>query len=702
MSKKIHWYIVIALAALITLITLISQSTNGFNPIMNLKVGQIAEKDIISPIQFNVLRQPAGLRSDVTLKSSGFIPVYKQSDDVKFNTLKKLDSLIQIMGNRMPNTDSLIYKYRAKEIGLTITPSTIRSLLNEKYRQRFYNILSDQLSNVMNVGIYGSVGTDTMLIYNQDDVQAISTKSLYTTREAEEAILVNVTDQELKMAASEILPQIIEPNLIVDEELTNKEKRELDSSNPAVLGVVQKNEEIVRKNTKISETDLLKLLSLQEALKGTVHFNSIRNHWRAAFGIFLYNLMILFLFFLLIQYLFPHAYNSTRHIAILVAGVLINCVLAFLLKDILHQPTLLLPFGISVVLIAIVFSSNIGIIYAFANYLVLLPVLNWEVFHPLLLLVSSIAAMLTMRKMKDKHDYFIVGLFLLGDMALLVLIFSLINGDPLSLAIRHFFQISVNAIICILVLIPLTPWIEKKLNITSKQVLLELLDFNHPLMKKLANNASGTYHHSLVVGNLAERAAEAIGANPLLARVGSYYHDIGKIVNANIYTENNEESEAFFVHHSPQDCARMIRDHVTEGVDLARKNKLPKAIVEIIQTHHGTGTIRYFLQQAEKMGAQFDINQFRYFGPLPRTREAALVMIADIAESTTKSLPKASKEVLRQVLSDTILRLIRDNQLADAPITMRELNTVQEVMLPILESIYRKRLEYPEDKGLKV
>jgi hypothetical protein len=241
------------------------------------------------------------------------------------------------------------------------------------------------------------------------------------------------------------------------------------------------------------------------------------------------------------------------------------------------------------------------------------------------------------------------------------------------------------------------PIIEKKLNMATKGVLLELLDFNNPLLKKLSVVVPGTYHHSLIVGNLAESAAEAIGANYLLARVGSYYHDIGKMENPQIFIENNADSNEYHDKMLANESAVLIKKHINDGVSMAKKYNLPKKVIDIIRQHHGTGKIKYFFNKAREMELDIDESQFEYQGPKPQTKEAAIVMIADIVESTTKSLNDFSEDKIKQVLDDTVSRLIQEEQLDEAPLTIKELKIIKKNMLPILLGVYRKRLEYPEN-----
>ena len=298
--------------------------------------------------------------------------------------------------------------------------------------------------------------------------------------------------------------------------------------------------------------------------------------------------------------------------------------------------------------------------------------------------------------MKKKQEYFPITIYLIISFIIMNTAISLIRFNSLS---NYFTQLLFGILSCglsIIGLILLTPFVERKLNMATKQILLELLDFDNPLLKKMSVATPGTYHHSLIVGNLAESAAESIGADYLLARVGSYYHDIGKIKNPQFFTENNPDSSELHDKMLANESAILIRNHITNGIALAKKNTLPKPIIDIIQQHHGKSQIRYFYNKARETNLEIDKEQFYYSGPKPQTKEAAIVMIADIVESTTKSLDDFSEKKIVKVLEDTIFRLITEGQLDETPITLKELNTISTQMLPIIMGIYRKRLEYPE------
>ncbi len=245
------------------------------------------------------------------------------------------------------------------------------------------------------------------------------------------------------------------------------------------------------------------------------------------------------------------------------------------------------------------------------------------------------------------------------------------------------------------------------LGITTHLQLLELAHPTQPLLSRLAREAPGTYHHSLVVGNLAEAAAEVVGADPLLTRVGVLYHDIGKVLHPELYVEN--QANRLNIHDSldPLTSARLIKEHVTEGVKLAKRARLPKPIVDIIQQHHGTTLIKYFYAKAKEAGLVVDEQAFRYPGPRPQSKEAAVVMLADSVEAAVRAAAQAGKlyepgdphsvsKRLAEIVDRVIRERLEDGQLDDADLTFRQITEIRRVFLAMLEGVYHPRVEYPE------
>ena len=232
--------------------------------------------------------------------------------------------------------------------------------------------------------------------------------------------------------------------------------------------------------------------------------------------------------------------------------------------------------------------------------------------------------------------------------------------------------------------------------------LIELSNPNHPLLKKILTEAPGTYHHSIMVANLAESACEAIGANGLLARVGCYYHDIGKTIRPKFFIENQMNIENPHDRLPPEASKNIIMSHVTDGAELLRKHRLPKEIVDIAEQHHGTTLLKYFYYKVKQSGEDVTEDEYRYPGPKAQTKESAIVGIADSVEAAVRSLsqptPEQIEELVRKIISDRL----QDNQFNECDLTFKELEKVTNSLCESLKGIFHSRIEYPEMTEQKV
>ncbi|HUJ75464.1 MAG TPA: HDIG domain-containing protein, partial [bacterium] len=226
----------------------------------------------------------------------------------------------------------------------------------------------------------------------------------------------------------------------------------------------------------------------------------------------------------------------------------------------------------------------------------------------------------------------------------------------------------------------------------------ELANMNHPALKELAVRAPGTYHHSIVVGNLSESAAEGIQASPLLVRVASYYHDLGKML-CPLYFVENQHQKNFHDDLPPQTSARIIINHVRDGLEIAKRYRLGKAIMDIIAQHHGDSLVRYFYHKAQGEGPDGVAEQeFHYPGPKPQSKEAGLVMVADVTEAAIRSLDDPSPEEIRQMVQKLATRIYMEGQLDESGMTFNDLNYVEKVFTRMLLSIHHHRITYPDEQ----
>jgi putative nucleotidyltransferase with HDIG domain len=234
------------------------------------------------------------------------------------------------------------------------------------------------------------------------------------------------------------------------------------------------------------------------------------------------------------------------------------------------------------------------------------------------------------------------------------------------------------------------------LGVTTRVQLLELSQLNAPLLRRLQDDAPGTFHHSIIVGNLAERAADLIGADALLVRVGCYYHDIGKALQPGFYIENQLGGANPHDDMAPHDSARVIRQHVRGGLELARSHGLPASVQAFIPEHHGTRLVAYFYRVASQSDPDVDQTAFRYPGPRPQSRETAIVMLADSTEAMVRASADRSPERIDALVEEVIAERVAEGELDQCDLTLRDIRTIAESFKQTLRGVYHPRIAYPE------
>ncbi|HEY7234882.1 MAG TPA: HDIG domain-containing metalloprotein, partial [Gemmatimonadaceae bacterium] len=283
---------------------------------------------------------------------------------------------------------------------------------------------------------------------------------------------------------------------------------------------------------------------------------------------------------------------------------------------------------------------------------------------------------------------------------------SLAIGLALDLPTREILNSAgfgaLNALVSVLLALLLLPMAEWFTGIETDLTLLEWSDLNRPLLQRLSIEAPGTYAHTIAIANLADAACRAIGANALLARVGAYYHDIGKLVKPQYFVENLPKGGGRNPHDKlkPGTSAQIIRNHVREGLQLAEEHKLPRALRSFITEHHGTGSITFFLEKARARDAAApDPVEYSYPGPLPQTAETAVVMLADGIEAATRVLAEPTPDKIREVVDHIVRQRIEQGQLRDAPLTLKQLDIIKDEFTRVLSGMYHNRIDYPTSSG---
>ncbi|WP_044158188.1 HD family phosphohydrolase [Virgibacillus sp. MSP4-1] len=316
----------------------------------------------------------------------------------------------------------------------------------------------------------------------------------------------------------------------------------------------------------------------------------------------------------------------------------------------------------------------------------------------LFLLISQLTGIYLFQNFKEKGEILKTGLGLLVANVFVISFFQFISFNPIEW--RSFLTLIgfgfSSAFLSTVLTLGLMPIFETGLNILTESKLLQLSNPNHPLLRKILIEAPGTYHHSVMVANLSEAACEAVGANGLLARVASYYHDLGKTVNPNYFIENQMGERNPHDYLTPEESAHIIIRHPYDGAHLLRKQKMPEEIIHIAEQHHGKSLLKYFYYKAKEMNEDTKESDYRYPGPKPQTKEAAIICICDSVEAAVRSINEPSMDKIEKIVKSIIQDKLMDNQLNDSPLTFNDLHRIETAIYEVLKGIFHSRIKYPE------
>jgi hypothetical protein len=322
-------------------------------------------------------------------------------------------------------------------------------------------------------------------------------------------------------------------------------------------------------------------------------------------------------------------------------------------------------------------------------------------------LVAGALSVYTVRDIRNRAQIFhSMGFIFLG-YACSILALSFERFDPAMSVLNQLLFAGINALASPVLAYGLLIFFERVFRLTTDLTLIELSHFNHPLLRQLAEKAPGTYHHSMTIASLAETAATAIGANDILARVGAYFHDIGKIVKPAYFVENQRGSRSRHDKLAPRMSSLIIQAHVKEGIALAQQHNLPEVIVDCIPMHHGTTRIEFFYDKALRL-AENSIDEskldeikeqdYRYPGPKPQTKETGILMLADAVEAKARALEEPSPQSLEVVIDEVIRGRFEEGELDECPLTLKDLTKIKDAFLRVLVGVYHMRVPYPDQK----
>jgi hypothetical protein len=496
----------------------------------------------------------------------------------------------------------------------------------------------------------------------------------------------------MREIACEIAKLFLIPNLKFNSKEYETARKKAKEEVEPVIRLVRRGERIVGQGELVTEKKKMKLDALSAAMaKSTLRRN---------IGFFLLTGCFMSLVGMYLHKYQPKISQNTATLLLLGLIIIITISIARAISLTPFLPNYLIPTAFASMLLVILFNEKLSIFTTFFLSVLIGILVGNKLEFMILFLVGGLVAIYTTTYVRVRADLVKAGFAVSAANSVVIIAYGLLRQDSFSDVGVHVLWGVTNGVIAAILTIGLLPFFESIFRVTTNFKLLELADLNTPLMKKLLAEAPGTHHHSLIVGKLAETATESIGANSLLTRVGAYYHDIGKMNKPEYFVENQKEGSK----HSnlkPTLSASILKSHIKDGVELIKKDRLPKAIMDIIREHHGTTLMSYFYHQAqeEEKEHKFDPSDFRYPGPIPQTKEAAIIMLADSVEAATRTLVKPTPARIEESVKNVINNKFIDHQLDDCDLTLRDLTKIADSFVRILTGIFHSRVEYPEERS---
>jgi len=647
-----------------------------------LSEGEIASFDIIAPYDFFIPKAEQELYQERDEIAKRIPPVFELDNRVFRTVTKKIEGLESLIDSlsrgKNISRDSLIY-FVQKEYA--VDKVVIQYLLKNSPTNIFERILRS-LSDLYAAGITDAKSSDFRIItiVSGDKEMVESIDRLYSVPEAE-----SLVGSKERAEYKRLVAFLLEPNVIFSKEKTEERIEEVFANVPKTKGEVLKGEIIIEKHKRVTK-EAMEILS---ALEST--YISIGT-WEIIKTLFLRN----FLYFAIIFFLYnigrvtKSDLFGDKHIYFI---ALLSAIYLILGKIVYVTDTIyLLPISFFIFLFALYFDFYSALIFTiiFAS-LFGIPLNSMPIF--IYLFVSGVVAAFSTQTINTRLSLYRPMIYIAAANVAAILFADayLLKGH---INFLHLGEGMINSILGSVLFVLLLPLFEKLFDFTTDLTLLELGNLNLPLFKEMAIEAPGSYHHSIVVGSLAEAAARVIGADPILARVGAYYHDIGKLKKPEYFIENQIGVKNPHDTLKPQMSTLIIISHVKDGVEMAKKMKLPRKLINIIERHHGTTTIELFYRKALHMSTDVAEETFRYPGPKPKTKEAAVIMLADSVEAAARSEKNITVTKLQKILKENIQKKFNDGQLDECPINRQELEQIKPAFLSVLTGVFHPRIEY--------
>lgn len=634
-----------------------------------LKKGDIAPEDIIAPYAFKILKPEEQLKKEREEASKKVPPVLQLIEFTDRGSIEgQIDSLLKVSGSGSPIKGRILRnKKRIKNLYLNLYKNGIISKSSELPESENDKIMIESQDTNYIVARISIRNEEEARKYFNEEISKILGSSPY------------VEDISKKIGA------FIKPNLLIDLAETEKRREEAKKSVANSIGIVRKGEKIVGAHEVVAEKEYRKLYSLKKIQS--------RNYpYPVLSGIARNQLYFLFIEFFILGFLFlrvKEVYKSRRFLYLFLINIL------FVLLFYRFLPKYLLPLSSFVMFFTLAVNIDFGVLIAIASALIISIYEDFSFINIIPVFTGSLVGGILLVDSRNREDWYRTGMIVAVTTALLIFSLEFYNRSSfkeISIGVSYGL---INGFLSILILFALFFIFERAFNITTNFTWMEYSDLNNPLLKRMSKEAPGTYQHSLMVSTLAENAGEVVGANPLLSKVGGLYHDVGKLERPLFFAENIRDNKNPHNEIPPKLSALIIKSHIRDGTRIAKEYKLPEEIIDVINHHHGDALIVPFYEKAKGLMDEVQEEDFRYNSGFPVSKEAGIVMLADMVEATVRSMDNPTKKEIEEMIKKHINKVFSTGQLGKSKLSIKNLEDISRQFSLTLEGLYHHRPRYP-------
>jgi putative nucleotidyltransferase with HDIG domain len=694
----LRFYIVIAFVLVYGIIVLIFPKERKFE--FEFKSGAPwMHEDLIAEYDFPILKSDARMRTERDSIKQNFVPYFVKDSSIALKSIDAFQSAFETQWEQFVKS-----KNKSSALDLKLYNSQISKLSDSLRNDLVFQLQSIYSKGLIKIPDSLNQANFDFFVLNEGVSYAAITDTVYHLDQIQE-YLVDIAKNRIgkidkqsplfeEFLAAFQFENSLKPNLIYDEQTNKKLLNEKLESLSSTSGLVQKGELIIQQGGIVDDESYIVLTSLKKEYEANA---SITNKGLLILGISLLYLATAFALFMFLLNFKPKILNSARKISFVLLQVLVFTGLAMLISRNPDISLYVIPFVIVPMMVQTFFDDRTAL---FVHIIVIMMVgfvapNGFE--FVFIQMIAGIVAVFSLKNIQQRKRMFVTAFYVLMTYAGLFFSLQIMYSGGLPHINWVDFAWFGGSALLILFTIPLIWVYEKIFGFISDATLMELTDTNHPLLRKLAEKAPGSFQHSMQVANLAEAVGRVVGGNPLLIRTGALYHDIGKAGTPEYFVENQS---GFNPHEKLEfdESAEIIISHVTRGVEMAKKAKLPESVIDFIRTHHGIGKAQYFYRSYlnKYPDKEIDEAKFTYPGPSPRNIENAILMMADSIEAATRTLKEYSEESISKMVNSIIDSQLAAGQFDYVDITLKKISLAKKVFTEKLLSIYHTRIEYPE------